>query len=116
MSFRSVSTGEPGRLALFGSLTIDNAAGIREELLRAFRESDRITLEIGQDAVADLSFLQIICSAYRKARREKKKFDVDWSSSPGISQALSDAGYSPDEPCFSSAGGDMPADRGAADG
>ncbi len=116
MSFRSVSTGEPGRLSLCGSLTIENAAVIRQLLLGAFRESDRITLEIGEDAVADASFLQILCSAYRTAFIGRKTFEVDWSSAPEIRLLFAGAGYDADAQCSARADEDRIADRGGQNG
>jgi len=116
MSFRSASSGETGRLAMGGSLTIENAARIREELIRAFRESDRIVLEIGADVVADVSFLQILCSAYRTGFNEKKTFEVDWSAAPGVRLLLTAAGYNGDEQCLPKAGEDRRASRGGPNG
>lgn len=97
MSFRSTASEKPGRLAMGGSLTVDNAARIQEELIRVSRESDRIALEIEEDAVADLSFLQILCSAHRTALLEKKTFELDLSAAPGIRQLLIGAGYQLDK-------------------
>ena len=106
MSFRSTASEKSGRLAMGGSLTVDNAARIREELIRAFRESDRIALEIEEDVVADLSFLQILCSAYRTAFLEKKTFALDLSAAPKIRQLLIGAGYQFDKQCVRLAGED----------
>jgi hypothetical protein len=117
MSFRSASSGETGRLAMGGSLTIENAARIREELIRAFRESDRVVLEIGEDVVAaDVSFMQILCSAYRTAFNEKKTFEVDWSAAPGVRLLLTATGYNGDEQCLHKAGEDRRAARGGPNG
>jgi len=106
MSFRSAASEESGRLAMGGSLTVENAARIREELIRVFRESDRIALEIEEDVVADLSFLQILCSAYRTAFLEKKTFELDLAAAPGIRQLLMAAGYQFDKQCVPLAGED----------
>lgn len=104
MSFSSSASGDSGRLALGGSLTIENAVRIREVLIRAFRESDRVVLEVRGDAAADGSFLQLLCSAYRTAVIEKKVFEVDWSAAPGVRLSLAAAGYNCDEQYFSNAG------------
>lgn len=106
MRFRSSASGESGRLALGGSLTIDNAVRIREELIRAFRESDRVVLEVMEDVVADVSFMQILCSAERTAFIEKKRFEVDWSAGPGVRQSIENAGYNVDELWFPGADDD----------
>jgi len=89
-----------------GSLTIENAARIRQELIRAFQGSDSVVLVIGEDVVADVSFLQILCSAYRTACNENKKFEVDWSAAPGVRMLLTAAGYNCDEQCLPPAGED----------
>lgn len=116
MSFRSSSSGESGRLALGGNLTIENAVRIREELIRAFRRSDRVVLDVMEDVVADISFMQILCSAYRTASNEKKTFEVDWSAAPGVKLLLTAAGYNGDEQCLLNAGEDRGAARGEPNG
>ena len=112
MSFRSVASGVPGRLAMGGSLTIENASRIREELVRAFGEADKVVLELGEDVVADVSFLQILCSAYRTARMEKKTLELDCAAFPGMKQLLTEAGYNGEELCFPKADEDRREDRG----
>ena len=116
MSFRITASEGSGRLAMGGSLTVENAAGIREEIIRAFRESDRVVLEIAEDVVADVSFLQILCSAYRTAFIEKKTFEVDWSAAPGVRLLLAAAGYSCDECSPPNAGEARIAARGGQNG
>lgn len=106
MSFRSSVSGESGRLALGGSLTIENAARIRQELLRTFRESERVILELMGDVVADVSFMQILCSAKKTAINEKKRFEVDWSAASKVRSSMAAAGYNCDELCFRDAGED----------
>jgi hypothetical protein len=98
-----------------GSLTIENAVRIREALIRVFRESDRVVLEIEKDVVADVSFLQILCSAYRTAFIEKKRFDVDWSAAPGVKLLMTVAGYDCAGQCVPDAGEDRAAAGGGTD-
>lgn len=95
-----------------GSLTIENAARIRQELIRAFQDTESVVLVIGKDVTADVSFLQILCSAYRTASIEKKKFEADWSAAPGVRLLLTAAGYNCDEQCPSPAAEDRRAGRG----
>jgi hypothetical protein len=115
MSFRSLASGASGRLVMGGSLTIENAVRIREELIRAFRESDRVALEIEEDVVADLSFLQILCSAYRTACIEKKIFEADWSAAPGVKLLMTAAGYDCTGQCVPDAGEARAAAGGGTD-
>lgn len=97
-----------------GSLTIENAARIREELIRAFGESEKVVLELREDVTADVAFLQMLCSAHRSAVREKKTFELDWSAAPAVGELLADAGYSCDEPCLARADEDRNTGRGDA--
>lgn len=97
MSFRSSLSAESGRLTLGGSLTIGNAARIREELISAFRESDSIEVAVMEDVVVDVSFMQILCSAKKTAVIEKKRFTIDWSAAFSVRQSIEYAGCNCDE-------------------
>lgn len=106
MSFRASGSGLSGRLALGGKLTIENAGRIRAELIKAFQESDRVVLEVMEDVVADVSFMQILCSAKQTSLIQKKSFEVDWSAAQGVRQFMEHAGYNFDQSGFPDAGHD----------
>ncbi len=59
-------------MVLSGTLTIENASSIRELLLAALARGRQIQITVGEDAVIDISFLQIICSMHRSAIRTGK--------------------------------------------
>ncbi|MDP2158755.1 MAG: STAS domain-containing protein, partial [Nitrospirota bacterium] len=98
--------GGSGRLSMGGSITIVYAERIREELFRALQVSDKVVLEVMGDAVADVSFMQILCSAKKTALLEKKRFVVDWSAAPGVRQSIEHAGYKGDKQCLPHASDD----------
>ena len=93
MSFRIAESEVPGRLLLGGQLTVEHAAKIREELIRAFQQAERVVLTVGEDAVPDLSFLQLLCAARRTALQEKKSFELDSAAAPKVHVLLQEAGY-----------------------
>jgi hypothetical protein len=93
MSFRIAEKEEPGSILAGGLLRIEHAGEIRDALMIAFKHADRVTLTIERDAVADLSFLQMLCAAHRTALREKKKFELDSSAAPGVQDVIQEAGF-----------------------
>ena len=68
----TVYESEDGEVTMGGMLTIENAAAVRNALLEIVRRGGRTKITVREDAVVDLSFLQIICSMCRAAMRERK--------------------------------------------
>lgn len=105
MSFRLAESGGPGNILMGGQLTIENATAIREALGRALQQTDRVALAMDSDAVADLSFLQVLCAARRTAVRENKAFDIDSSAAPRVRAVMQEAGFVYDRGGFCVPGG-----------
>ncbi len=61
-------------VTLAGDLTIANAAELRDMLVKALAEADRVAVCLGQVEDMDLSCLQLMCSAHRTALRQGKDF------------------------------------------
>jgi anti-anti-sigma regulatory factor len=85
--------GEKGILNLRGTLTISHAAEFKEILLSAMEKVKSLTLQCEQVEGADLSVLQLICSAHRYAVRMKKEIRFGEPVSDTLIQTIRDAGY-----------------------
>jgi len=55
------------RLALGGALTLDSANELRDILRQALDSVSELTVELAHDTEADLSCLQLLCSAHQTA-------------------------------------------------
>src|SRR5512134_3500103 len=100
MSFRIADKNGDGDILLGGRLTVENAGRIGEALVRAFQQSDRVALILQGDAVADLSFLQVLCAAHQTALRENKKFELDSSAAPEVHALMQQTGFVYDRRSF----------------
>ncbi|NJD57297.1 MAG: STAS domain-containing protein [Nitrospirae bacterium] len=100
MSFRIAESEGPGTIRMGGQLTIENAAAIREALARALQQADRVVLAMDRDAVADLSFLQVLCAARRTAVRGDKTFDIESSAAHAVQAVMQEAGFISDSGGF----------------
>jgi len=116
MSFRIHETEEKGRLVTEGQLKIEHAAAIRDVLMDAFEHADRVALTIERDAVADLSFLQVLCAANRTAQGEKKKFEFNSSAAPGVQDMMQEAGFAYERGSFCDPGVMSRESRGGENG
>jgi len=115
MSFK-IAEKEPGSILVVGQLRIEHASEIRDALLDAFKHADRVALTIERDAVADLSFLQVLCAAHRTALRENKKFELDSSAASGVQDMMREAGFVSDRGSFGDPGVRSRGSRGGENG
>ncbi len=92
MSFVMAESKDRGSVTLDGKITVEHIAGFRQRLLTLYRGAGRLNITIGPNVLADLSFLQVLWSAYRTALQERKEFRLDCSASPTVAAMLRDAG------------------------
>ncbi len=81
------------RLCLKGELTVSHAAELKEMMLQALENSDKIEIDLGGVTLIDLSFLQLACAAHRTAIQSDKEFYFTHSSSKVVQQAREQAGF-----------------------
>ncbi len=102
----------PGQLLLGGALTIQNAATIFQYIRDCLTKTDRLVVTIGEDAEADVSFFQILCSAHRTAAEQKKFFKLQAERNPAFEDAAQAAGYIQLKDCDTDRDGGSPWARG----
>jgi anti-anti-sigma regulatory factor len=91
--FEIRQTDTDGELVMSGFLTVDNAGKLRKALLDSIERYDNVGLDISKDAVLDLSFLQLLCSAHYTAVAAKKGFRLRGTASRNIVRAVYESGY-----------------------
>ena len=64
-------------LDLSGSLTVKNAAGLKDDLLKAFKRGTTIKINLEEVREVDLSSLQVLCAAHRFAIDKGKTIDLN---------------------------------------
>jgi anti-anti-sigma regulatory factor len=90
---------EKGVLNLRGRLTISYAAELKEVLLEAMEGVSSLTLQCDQVESADLSALQLMCSAHRYAVMQGKEICFGSPISDALTQTVRDAGYAKTTGC-----------------
>lgn len=76
-----------------GEMTIQNAEEIRNAMLKAFSDGERLILEMEKVTALDLTGLQLLCAAHRTSIVDKKHFSVNGIYSDAIKSVIMDAGF-----------------------
>ena len=59
-----------------GALTVSNVVELHSKLRELLNTADAVEMEIGETRDADLTFLQLLCSAHRAFVARNKRFTV----------------------------------------
>lgn len=88
-----VHSAEAYVLKLKGNLTIERAHELKQALLEALRNNDRIAIDLEGITDVDLSCLQLLCSAHRTSLRLGKQLTLHGEQSEIFKMAVRDAGF-----------------------
>jgi anti-anti-sigma regulatory factor len=95
-------TGEEGQtrvLALEGSLDIQRASELKEVLLDAQESAGHLLLNLAGVTGADISGLQLLCAAHRRAAKLNKPLTRTGDESAAFRQAVMETGYERGKAC-----------------
>jgi anti-anti-sigma factor len=95
-SIEQVNQAEPPgtiTVVVSGELTIQNAEEIRNALLQAFSNGERLILEMEKVTAVDLAGLQLMCAAHRSSMADKKHFSVSGIYNEAIKSVIMAAGF-----------------------
>lgn len=76
-----------------GTLTAGDVEELRSLLIKALIDADRVELDAAKVTAADLSCLQLLCSAHRSAVRLNKVLTLAGGLSKALKEAAESAGY-----------------------
>ncbi len=90
---------EKGQVTLVfrGSLTISEVSEIKEIFNKAIAESENILINHDECESFDLSYIQLVISAYRTAKEWRKSLKVISKENDLFKQTLKDVGFKIDE-------------------
>lgn len=92
--------GEEGAtLMVSGDVNIQNALGFRDALQEWIERSDTLDLNLGNVADADLTCLQLLCSAHRLLINRKKNLTIIGEIPGAITKAAREAGFVRERGC-----------------
>jgi len=81
------------RVSLEGAMTVNQAAELKEALLKSLDQGDRVEVDCEHVTEVDLSFLQLLCAAHRTAMSSKKKLSIVDQDDSALSDAVVRAGF-----------------------
>lgn len=87
------SDGRQTTLIFSGALDQPNACKVHQALSEAIRNYTYVIVHIQQTTGMDLSFLQLICSAHRTARSQKKNLSLALEGNDCIKDVLMMSGF-----------------------
>ena len=92
---RSQDQGAHGRrtLKLAGSVTIGQAAGLREALLESLALDNELQVDVSGITQIDLTGLQLLCAAHQSAETSGKRFGVSSCGNEVFGKVAADAGF-----------------------
>ncbi|MCX5811956.1 MAG: STAS domain-containing protein [Proteobacteria bacterium] len=88
-------------LALSGDLTVSNAELFKITLIDAMKNADNLVLNLTGITGADISCLQIVCSAHKKAINSNRSIIIDDNPSIIFKDALRNSGFLRQKGCLS---------------
>ncbi len=92
-------SGSKGVLTFDGQLTLKYAGEIRAAFVKALIDADQVAIDLGNATEADLSCLQLLCSAHRTSLKLNKRLNFVGSLPKHFREAAEAAGYSRSSGC-----------------
>ncbi len=83
----------PNTMLCTGEFTIAQAVEAKTSLLEALDAPQPITLDLSGITGADLTCLQLLCSALKTAEKNSSQIALNFESAPVILELLNDAGF-----------------------
>ncbi len=91
--FQDQPFGKQGTITLEGDLTVNRAEELRMLLIKALIDADRVHIDFGAVHDADLSCLQLLCSAHRSAGRMKRSLSLSGNWPQPVEKTIRAGGY-----------------------
>ena len=80
-------------IVLEGDLTVENARTLQSKLRAAIETSESVVIQFSGNARIDITFLQLVCAAYRSALASGKDLTLSPGMPDGLKQAVQSAGF-----------------------
>ncbi len=90
---------DSGRLVLKGELTLENIRPLYEDMKDILEKANHLVVDVSEASDADLSFLQLLCSAHRTAMKTGKTLAFAEIIPDIVKKAMADNGYTGQSRC-----------------
>ncbi len=92
-------------VSLEGDATVENLDRVKQVLLGALLNNDRVLVNCDRLEAIDIFFIQLLCSAHRTAAAREKEFALLGSLPPSLRDTVKVAGFIRQHGCRSGSGG-----------
>lgn len=99
MNFKPELSGNTTILRLDGELTIERVAELKTMLAKSLERADHVHIQLEAVTEADISCLQLFCSAHRTALSLNKNLTLNCKESEVFRQVVEHSGYSRQKGC-----------------
>ena len=82
-----------GTVRLEGELNIQDAGRLKETLVKAFAETEALSLDLGGVTGIDIACMQVLCSAHKTFLKADKSLAVCGRVAPAFERSVQDGGY-----------------------
>jgi anti-anti-sigma regulatory factor len=86
-------------VTLTGDLTIENAQKLHKKLTAILDHTEQLTIVFENVTAADLSLVQLLCSAHRTSVRADKFLKLDRKRQEALCRAMQELGFLRDKGC-----------------
>jgi ABC-type transporter Mla MlaB component len=86
-------------LTLIGDLTIEHVQELHQKLMAALDKTQHLTITFADVTGADLSCVQLLCSAHRTAVRTDKFLKLDQQRPEALCRVVKETGFHRDKGC-----------------
>jgi len=90
--------GGTGKLILDGDMTVQRAGELKTALIEALDKATSVVIDMEHITDADLSFLQLLCSAHRTSLKINKTVSLSENAPQFFWDTVKKAGYSCKDP------------------
>lgn len=83
-----------GTLSVVGDMTINQVAGIKERLVKAFNDAEQVMVDLSATTSIDVAGVQLLCACHRFSCQYGKKMRLDLGDNDIVSAFLDEVGFS----------------------
>ncbi len=99
MNHQFTREGRKAVLTFAGDLTVEHAEEIRTAFIEALAKTKVLSMVFTDVTAADLSFLELLCSAHRTALRLNKRLEFAGARPAAVIRAMAAAGFERQSGC-----------------
>lgn len=94
IDFQMEESGKVGKLTFEGEMTIEKVVEVKDALINALNQIDQVYIDVEKVSRVDLSFLQLLYSAFKDSKSKNKKIQMMDTMSDAFRLSVKEVGFS----------------------